>query len=69
MSSTQPQNPGAVLLTIKQAAAQLQISERTIFRLIEKGELNSISIGKSLRIHPEELERIAREGIRPRLLD
>jgi excisionase family DNA binding protein len=62
--SSQLQNPGAVLLTTKQAAAQLQISERSVFRLIERGDLHSVSLGKSLRIHPDALERLAREGVR-----
>jgi excisionase family DNA binding protein len=60
--SSQLQNP-AVLLTTKQAAAQLQISERSVFRLIERGDLHSISLGKSLRIHPDELDRLSREGV------
>jgi excisionase family DNA binding protein len=68
-SNSQLTNPGAaptgtVLLTTKQAATQLQISQRSVFRLLERGDLKSVSLGKSLRVHVSELDRLAREGVK-----
>jgi len=43
--------PGA-WLTVAQAAAQLQLSEKTVRRLIRKGELPAVAFGRSLRLRP-----------------
>jgi excisionase family DNA binding protein len=48
--STTPQ-----LLTIPQAAAWLQISTRTVRRLIDAKTLPVLRIGRSVRILPEDL--------------
>jgi excisionase family DNA binding protein len=53
-----------ILLTVIQAAAALQVSQRTIFNLIDRGELETIRIGKSLRIHGDILRAFARRGTR-----
>ena len=37
-------------LTVAQAAAQLQLSEKTVRRLIRKGELHAVALGRSLRL-------------------
>jgi excisionase family DNA binding protein len=52
------------LYTVAQAAAAYQLSERSIFRLIERGELSTVKIGSALRIHSDEIERFARTGTR-----
>lgn len=49
------------LLTIKQAAKLLNVSERTIRRMINDGRLDATEIRFSWRIRPEEIDRI-REG-------
>jgi excisionase family DNA binding protein len=43
-------------LTVKQAAEQLQVSERTITRMIDRG-LPVIRAGKTVRIKPADLEQ------------
>ena len=52
-----------MLLTEKQAAAELQIDRRTLRRLIESGRLRAIDVGGGLRRHyriaPAELVAIA----------
>jgi excisionase family DNA binding protein len=53
-----------ILLTVIQAAAALQVSQRTIFNLIDRGELDTVRIGKSLRIHSDTLQAFARRGTR-----
>ena len=43
-------------LTVKQVAEKLQISERSVARMIDKG-LNTVKVGKSVRIKPSDLEQ------------
>lgn len=50
-----PVSPGA-LLTVEQAAAELQIARRRIFEMIADGTLPSVKIGKSRRITRTALE-------------
>jgi excisionase family DNA binding protein len=46
------------LLTIKQAAEHLNVSERTVWRLIETCKLRARKIGRSTRIATEDLEKL-----------
>ena len=48
----------AKLLTVAEAAWRLNLSEKTIRRMIEAGNLAIIRIGRSIRIHPEVIEKI-----------
>ena len=51
MTDTAPFQPMPVaLVTINQAATALQVSSRTVYRLIELGELKPIKIGRLSRI-------------------
>jgi excisionase family DNA binding protein len=65
----QPANAVAVkpievlLITTKQAAEFLQISERTVHSLIANRQLPSIKIGKSRRIFTDDLRTFARTGV------
>ena len=43
------------LLTIANVAALLQVSTKTVRRLIDRGELDAIRIGRSIRIQPMAL--------------
>ncbi len=45
------------LLTVDQAAFRLQMSPKTVRRLINSGELQAIRIGRVVRIDPRELDR------------
>jgi excisionase family DNA binding protein len=45
------------LLTVAQAATQLNVSEKTIRRRISSGEIAVVRIGSAIRIHPKELQR------------
>lgn len=44
-----------LLLTLEHAAQRLSISPRTVRRLIDRGELAPIRIGRSLRLSADEL--------------
>jgi excisionase family DNA binding protein len=46
------------LLTIKDVAELLQVSTRTVQRLIDRGELAAVRIGRSVRIRPEAVQSL-----------
>jgi excisionase family DNA binding protein len=48
---------GRLLLTISEAAAALQISRSSIYRLFEGGELAWVQIGASRRVTSAEIHR------------
>lgn len=49
--------PAPVLLTYRQAASVLNVSERLVKQLAASGELAVCRICRCVRIHREELER------------
>ncbi len=51
------------LLTVKEAAEILRVSETTIWRMFKDGRLKSISLGGLRRISREELNRMLKYGI------
>lgn len=53
------------LLTVKDVAWRLNVSVRTVHRLISRGDLQTTQIGGSRRIAPDELERYIDGGSRP----
>lgn len=46
------------LLTVHEAAEQLTVSVKTVRRMIDKGELDAVRIGRSVRIEQSELDSI-----------
>ena len=53
MSTTVPHR---FLLTVAETAAKLNVSEKTVRRLIAKGSLPALRVGGAVRIDPVELE-------------
>jgi len=45
-----------MLLTVQLVKERLNVSQAHVYRLIERGELSSHRIGKSIRISEEDLE-------------
>ncbi|NDV63132.1 helix-turn-helix domain-containing protein [Puniceicoccales bacterium CK1056] len=43
-------------LSVKQAALQINLSERTVRKLIEQGELRAVRIGRRVILRPKDLE-------------
>lgn len=54
--------PNTRLLTTKDVANRLQVSPRTVARLIEAGELSVKRIGRSVRITEEALTAFLHQG-------
>jgi excisionase family DNA binding protein len=50
------------LLTVKEAADFLQITENTIYLWARNGKLPCIRFGSSIRFDPEELKKGVRRG-------
>ena len=53
----QPPRGAGMLLTIREVAERLAISRRHVFRLISRGELAAIRIGKVTRVRILDLEQ------------
>ena len=49
-------------LSVKEVAKIFSLSTRTIWRWIDRGELKSIKVGKSVRISTNEVERLKKGG-------
>ena len=50
------------LTTIAEAAERLALSRHTVIKLIERGELTTVKIGRSVRIHGSTIDRLMVEG-------
>jgi len=55
MTVTTTRRPRTRLLTVQDVAADLQLSTKTIRRLIERGELPVHRVGRTVRISEEDL--------------
>jgi excisionase family DNA binding protein len=53
------------VLTVREVAAELRVSGMTVRRLVERGELRAIRVGRSVRIERAELDRFLRQGGSP----
>ena len=49
------------LLTIKDVARRLQLSERTVRRLLDAGELSAFRVRRQWRIAEEDLQKYLKE--------
>jgi excisionase family DNA binding protein len=49
------------LMSVKEAAMLLHVSAKTIRRLIERGELRAVRIGRSVRLRSVDVSRIISE--------
>lgn len=44
--------------TVKQVSEVLQVTPKTVYRLISRGELDTVRIGRCVRISQSELDRL-----------
>lgn len=52
-----------LLLTTKQTAEALQVSERTVVNLIASGQLPSVKVGGARRVSSDDLRAFAKAGV------
>ncbi len=58
------------LLTYKEMARALNVSERTVWQWAQEGLIATVPMGpKLVRFHPDEKARVMREGVSCRLAD
>ena len=58
------------LLTASEVADQLRVSTMTIYRLIRRGELPAVRVGRNYRVRASELERyLAGQIVDPATVD
>lgn len=50
------------LLTVGDAAALLRVSARTVRRLVGRGELAALRVGRQVRVAPADLSAYLRRG-------
>jgi excisionase family DNA binding protein len=50
------------LITVREAAQYLRISARTVYRLIESGQIGAVRIGKQWRIPRSDLDGVVAPG-------
>lgn len=54
--------PSSLILTIADAAAELRVSQRTVRRLIARGRIEAVRIGRSVRIPRAAIAQLLRDG-------
>ncbi|HEX2850027.1 MAG TPA: helix-turn-helix domain-containing protein [Acidimicrobiales bacterium] len=52
----------AEFLTVAEVADMLRVSNMTVYRLINAGQLRALRVGKSYRITEEDVDRYLAEG-------
>jgi excisionase family DNA binding protein len=52
--------------TPEELAAMLKVTRQAIYNWIQQGYMESVRIGRTVRIPSEEVERLLREGRKPR---
>ena len=55
-------SPIPPLLRVAEAASFLQVSSKTIRRLVARGDLKAVRIGRLVRIHSSEIDRMIADG-------
>jgi excisionase family DNA binding protein len=51
------------LLTACEVAERLGFSTETVLRWHREGKLSSVSFGRAIRFHEDEIDRVSREGL------
>ena len=58
VSLPDPVSPAPPLLCVEDAAVVLKVSSKTIRRLVARGDLRAVRIGRSVRIPSSEIDRL-----------
>lgn len=65
LAAYQPEPVDALLLTVKQASERYNIGERTLYRLLQQGNLQNYGPGSSKRIKPSDLDQYLERQAQP----
>ncbi|MBW3578292.1 MAG: helix-turn-helix domain-containing protein [Actinobacteria bacterium] len=50
------------LLTVSEVAAELRVSNMTVYRLIRRGQLSALRVGKNYRVRQQDLAAYLKAG-------
>ena len=50
-----------VYLTVAEVAGQLRVSNMTVYRLVQSGDLAAVRVGRSYRIRDDDVDRFLAE--------
>jgi excisionase family DNA binding protein len=53
----QPNESRARFVTVAELADQLRVSNMTVYRLVQSGQLPAVRVGRSYRIREEDVDR------------
>jgi putative molybdopterin biosynthesis protein len=56
---------GARFLTVNEVANRLRVSNMTVYRILSRGEMPYLAIGKTFRIEQADLEAYLERAVRP----
>jgi excisionase family DNA binding protein len=59
-AASRMEGPPRLLLTVEQAAERIGICRSNMFKLIRRGEVQSVRVGRLRRVTPEALEEFVR---------
>ncbi|MDQ2725669.1 MAG: helix-turn-helix domain-containing protein [Actinomycetota bacterium] len=57
----QPGNDRSRFVTVSEVADQLRVSNMTVYRLVQSGQLPAVRVGRSYRIRAEDVDRYLAE--------
>ena len=54
---SQPQHAKGRFLTVAEVASMLRVSNMTVYRLIQAGDLAAVRVGKSYRLREDDIDK------------
>lgn len=57
----QPSNDRSRFVTVREVANQLRVSNMTVYRLVQSGQLPAVRVGRSYRIRADDVDRYLSE--------
>ncbi|UMG93863.1 helix-turn-helix domain-containing protein [Nocardioides sp. TF02-7] len=54
--------PDPKFLTIAEVAAMMRVSKMTVYRLVHNGELPAVRVGRSFRVHEDDVDEYLRKS-------
>ncbi len=58
---TDSRRPAGQFVTVAEVAAQLRVSNMTVYRLVQAGQLPAVRVGRSYRLREEDVDRYLAE--------
>ncbi|MHB1928899.1 MAG: helix-turn-helix domain-containing protein [Acidimicrobiales bacterium] len=56
--TVQPDQSRSQFVTVNEVASMLRVSNMTVYRLVQSGQLPAVRVGRSYRIREEDVDRL-----------